>query len=201
VTVLTPDPPAALSHPRKPRKIFLIVGVVVAAALGVGLFTTAGTSENSGPPHQGGQVPTFSAPRLNGTGSVGIPADGGGGGTPVVLLFFGNWCAVCHSELPPLAAAVRQQRRAGGALAGVPVIGVDSEDSRSAGEAFIKSSGVGFPVASDPDIAILSGDFYFEGDPGAVFVKGNGTISDIVSGPLSVSKFIAEERKLIPTGS
>jgi thiol-disulfide isomerase/thioredoxin len=132
---------------------------------------------------------------------VGIPADGGGGGTPAVLLFFGKWCTVCTTELPPLAAAVRQQQAAGGALSRVHVVGVDSEDSRGVGELFVKSSGIEFPVAHDPQIAITSGTFFFNGDPYAVFVKGDGTINAIVPGPISVATFTAEEKKLIPSES
>jgi peroxiredoxin len=193
-------PPSAQTPlARKPRKVFLLVGVVLAAALGVGLFTSIGTKKNTGPPQRGGPVPSFSAPRLNGSGTVEVPGDGGGGGTPAVLLFFGKWCQVCHAELPPLAAAVQRQLKAGGALAKVHVIGVDSEDSQSTGEKFVEASGIGFPVAHDPQIAILSGDFYFDGDPNAVFVTGNGRISAIVSGPISVAKFTAEEKKLIPS--
>src|ERR1019366_4729610 len=123
--------PAQTLLPRKPRKGFLLVGVVLAAALGVGLFTSLGTKKNTGAPHQGGPVPSFSAPRLNGSGTVEVPGDGGGGGTPAVLLFFGDWCSSCHAELPPLAAAVHRQAQAGGSLAKVHVIGVDSEDSQS----------------------------------------------------------------------
>jgi hypothetical protein len=63
----------------------------------------------------------------------------------------------------------------------------------------VRVSGIEFPVARDPQIGILSGDFYFDGDPNAVFVRGNGTISAIVSGPISVAKFTAEEKKLIPS--
>jgi peroxiredoxin len=183
--------------PRKPRKVFLVVGLVVAAALGVGLFTSIGTNKSTGPPHQGGPVPSFSAPRLNGSGTVEVPADGGGGGRPAVLLFFGAWCTVCKTELPPLAAAIRHQGTSGGALGKIHVIGVDSEDSRSTGLAFLKSRGIGFPVAFDHNIAITSGAFYFQGDPYAVFVKGDGTINAIVPGPLSVARFTAEERRLI----
>jgi thiol-disulfide isomerase/thioredoxin len=178
-----------------------VIGLVVAAALAVGLFTSIGTNKNTGPPHQGGPVPSFSAPRLNGSGTVQVPADGGGGGTPAVLLFFGSWCSSCHAELPRLAAAVRSQVRAGGALSKMRVLGVDSEDSKSVGESFVRSSGVEFPVARDPLIAITSGDFYFNGDPYAVFVKGDGTISAIVPGPMSVAKFTAEEKRLIPSES
>jgi thiol-disulfide isomerase/thioredoxin len=177
------------------------VGLVVAAVLGVGLFTSIGTNKDSGPPHEGGPVPSFSASRLNGSGTVQVPADGGGGGTPAVLLFFGEWCTICKTELPPLAAAVRAQAARGGALAKVHVIGVDSEDSRSTGLAFVKSTGIGFPVAFDRNIAITSGAFYLLGDPHAVFVKGDGTISAIVSGPLSVARFTAEEKRLIPSES
>jgi thiol-disulfide isomerase/thioredoxin len=191
---------ASVPPPRKPRKIFLLVGLAAAAALGVGLFTSAGT-KGTGPPHTGGSVPSFTAPRLNGSGNVSVPADGGGGGTPAVLIFFGAWCSSCKAELPPLAATVRHQDAAGGPLAKVRVIGVDSEDSASIGRAFVTSEGIGFPVARDPGIAILSGDYYFEGDPNTVFVKGDGIISAIVSGPISAAKFSAEEKKLIPSES
>jgi hypothetical protein len=98
-----------------------------------------------------------------------------------------------------LAAAVTRQERAGGSLAKVRVIGVDSEDTQSLGEKFVKASGVEFPVARDPQIAITSGDFYFDGDPYAVFVEGDGRISAIVPGPISVARFTAEEKKLIPS--
>jgi thiol-disulfide isomerase/thioredoxin len=178
-----------------------VVGLVAAVALGIGLFTSVGTNASSGPPHRGGRVPSFTAARLNGSGTLQVPGDGGSAGTPAVLLFFGSWCPSCHGELPPLAAAVRRQDEAGGALAKVRVIGVDSEDTKSVGEAFIRSSGVGFAVVRDPELAITSGDFYFNGDPDAVFVTGNGTISAIVPGALSVAKLTAEEKKLIPSGS
>jgi thiol-disulfide isomerase/thioredoxin len=197
----SPGPPTGAVLPRKPRKAFLVIGLVVAAALGVGLFTSIGTKKNSGPPQAGGQVPSFAAARLNGSGTVQVPADGGGGGTPVVLLFFGEWCTVCKVELPPLATAIRHQSASGGALSKVHVIGVDSDHIRQTGLSFVKSRGIGFPVAFDPNIAITNGAFYFQGDPYAVFVKGDGTISAIVPGPISVAKFTAEEKRLIPSES
>jgi peroxiredoxin len=82
------------------------------------------------------------------------------------------------------------------------VIGVDSEDSPSSAKAFIKSSGVTFPVAYDPNVQITSGAFYFDGDPYAVFVRANGTIDRIVRGAtLTPASLVADERKLIPSGS
>jgi thiol-disulfide isomerase/thioredoxin len=193
---------------RGPRKRFIVIGVVVAAALGVGLFTSLGTgqtsSSGSGAPHEGGPVPGFSAPNVGPAGGsqVSVPADGGSRGRPAVLLFFGNWCPSCHQELPPLAAAVSQEAASRSPLARIHVIGVDSEDSKSSAQSFIKSSGVTFPVAYDPDISITSGLFYFTGDPYAVFVRGSGTIDRIVRGDvLTPSSLVADERALIPNGT
>ena len=59
-----------------------------------------------------------------------------------------------------------------------------------------------FPVAYDPDVTVTSGLFYFEGDPYAVFVDGDGTISKIVRGDvLTPASFTADERALIPSGT
>lgn len=198
-TTAEPTPP--LPGP-KPRRAFIFMGVLAAIVLGVGLFTNIGTKKgSSGPPHTGGSVPSFSAAKVNGGGSVDVPADGGSGGKPAVLMFFGNWCTICHTELPPIAAAVKQQDQAGGALSNVRVIGVDSEDTLGTAKSFLRRSGVTFPVAYDQNLKITNGDFYFTGDPYAVFVNGNGTIKKIVGGPLSTATFLADERELTPSGS
>jgi peroxiredoxin len=191
---------------RGPRKRFLVVGIVLAAALGVGLFTSVGTSQTTpgGAPGPNSPVPSFARTNIGPTGSsrVSVPQDGGGDGSPAVLLFFGAWCPSCHQELPPLAEAVRQQKTDGGALARIRVIGIDSEDSPSAAKGFIRSTGVTFPVAYDPDLTVTSGLFYFTGDPNAVFVRADGTIDRVVRGDtLTPSSLVADERALIPSGT
>ncbi len=190
---------------RKPRKIFLVVGIVLAVVLGVFLFTGLGTSEGQGStgsaPQAGSAVPSFTSQNLGPVGGPRVSVSSGGG-APTVLLFFGNWCPSCHQELPPLAAAVRSQKSAGGALAHIRVVGVDSEDTVSNARSFIHSSGVAFPVAYDPNVNITSGLFYFTGDPYAVFVRANGTIARIVRGDgLTPSTLTADERALIPSGT
>ena len=130
MTADAPEPAPGAPAPRKPRKIFLLLGLVVATALGIGLFTSVGTNaKSSGAPHEGGPLPAFSGIDLNGSGQAVVSSDSIGHGTPGVVLFFGNWCAACHTELPPLASAVRIQQSRAGALAHVKVIGVDSEDT------------------------------------------------------------------------
>ena len=191
----------------KPRKRFIFVGLGIGLLiiLVVGLTTSLGSSPGTTPaPDVGGPVPTFTQPNIgpSGTAQVAVPADGGGNGTPAVLLFFGNWCPSCHQELPPLAAAVRQQDRAGGALSHIRVIGVDSEDTQANARSFIHSAGVSFPVAFDPQADVTNGLFYFDGDPYAVFVRGDGSIAKIVRGAvLTPSSLAADERALLPSAT
>jgi thiol-disulfide isomerase/thioredoxin len=202
--------PGSVPAPR-PRKIFLVIGVVAAVALGIGLFTSIGSSDGTGSsggsggqPQAGDRVPSFSAANIGPVGPRDVAVSGPAGvrGAPTVVLFFGNWCASCHQELPPLAAAVRQQDEAGGRLSKIRVLGVDSEDSTSDAKSFIKSSGVRFPVAYDPNVTITEGTFDFHGDPYTVFVKGDGTISQVVAGAvLTPASFTADERALIPSGT
>jgi thiol-disulfide isomerase/thioredoxin len=187
--------------------------VVVAVVVGIFLFTGLGTSQGStgsGAPHAGGSVPSFTSTNVGPVGGskVSVSSNGGSGaggsgsGQPTVLLFFGNWCPSCHQELPPLAAAVRHQHQAGGALAHVRFVGVDSLDKVSSAQSFIHSAGVSFPVAYDPSATVTSGLFYFTGDPYAVFVKADGTIAKIVAGDgLTPSMLTADERALIPSGT
>ena len=203
MTADAPEPAPGAPTPRKPRKICLLVGLVVATALGIGLFTSVGTNaKSSGAPHEGGPLPAFSGTNLIGSGQAVVSSDSIGHGTPGVVLFFGNWCVACHTELPPLASAVRTQQSRAGALAHVKVIGVDSEDTTASAKAFIHSTGVSFPVAYDPSLNITSGAFYFRGDPNAVFVNADGTINKIVVGDqLTAAGFTADERALIPNGT
>ena len=198
------ESPTKPPGPQKPRKIFLLIGVVLAIGLGVGLFTSLGTKTpdaSAGAPHEGGPLPAFSGTNLNGAGRVSVPANGIGHGKPGVLLFFGDWCPSCHEELPPLAATVHSQQATASALSKIKVVGIDSEDTVDNAKSFIKASGVTFPVAYDPNLVITSGTFYFRGDPYAVFVNADGTINRIVRGAqLDPSTFSADEKALIPSG-
>ena len=84
----------------------------------------------------------------------------------------------------------------------IRVVGIDSFDTTSTAKSFIRAEGVTFPVATDPQAGITSGLFYFDGDPYAVFVRGNGTIARIVRGAvLTPASFTADERALIPSGT
>lgn len=173
------------------------MGVVLAAALGVGLFSTLGTHGTTAAPQVGGAVPGFSLPRLQGTGTVGVPADGGGEGHPAILLFFASWCTPCQAEIPELAATYHHQQATHSKLARVALLGVDGNDPTANAVAFVKKSGVSFPVGADRHYDVTSGKFYFTALPEAVMVDGNGTIAAIHYGGLTSTELVHWQRRLL----
>jgi thiol-disulfide isomerase/thioredoxin len=177
----------------------LLLGVVLAIALGVGLFTSFGSSPTSGQLQVGELAPAFSLPKLTGAGRVGVPADGGGHGRPAVVLFFASWCAPCRAEIPALARIYRQQQASRSPLAKVALLGVDTADPEPNALNFVRSSGVTFPVAADAQYVVID-RYGFVGDPDAVFVEGNGTVAGIEEGPLSAASLVSWEHRLLGGG-
>lgn len=197
--------PASVAPPRRPRPVFLVVGLAAAVALAIGLFTGVGVhttpgQPSGGRPQPGDPAPTFSLPRLGGGAPVGVPADGGASGRPAVVLFFAHWCPPCKAELPKLAAAYRQEQATGSRLARVALIGVDAEDPAAKGLAFARSAGVTFPVGSDPHGTLTEGTFDFNGLPEAVFVNGDGTVAAVHYGPVTAAQLAQWQQRLLTKG-
>ena len=173
----------------------------------VGIFTSIGAHNTSGDsggtsaaPRQGGPAPSFSADNISGVGpaTVGLRA-GKSGRRPCS-------CSSAPGATPATRSSRRWPRRCvprtprAAPLSHVKVIGVDSLDKTSAAQNFIRTAGVAFPVAYDPNDTITSGDFWFTGDPYAVFIDADGTINRIVRGDvLTPSSFSADERALLHT--
>jgi peroxiredoxin len=167
-----------------------VIGLVLAAALAIGLFTTLGSNSTTGGASTGHPAPDFSLPRLGGGAPVGIPDSGGSSGHPAVLLFYASDCTPCRTEIPQVAAFYRHQHDPA-----VSLIGVAAGDPNPT--AFAKASGVTFPVALDSSLSVTESTYAFTGLPEAVFVKGDGTIKSIHYGAVTPAELLAGERALL----
>ncbi len=70
----------------------------------------------------------------------------------VVIQFTGSWCGVCKKEMPQLEKRVWQKFKDKEFL----LIGVDIKDTKEKAQAFVKLTGVTYPIAHDPKATIFS---------------------------------------------
>lgn len=155
--------------------VFGGTGVVLAGLLALALWAPWGTAPAAA------RLPQVSLARLGGGPDIQLPLSDGGAGHPLVLVWFASWCAPCQAELPQVARVA-----AAAEASGTPVrfVGIDGNDAPSAGVAFVRASGVTFPVASDPDqrLANLLGLAWM---PMTVFVDRHDAIVQVVRGPIT----------------
>ena len=166
-----------------------VFGISAAAILALGIL--AGTSSpgpasasssgangstSSAQSLTGQKAPAFDLAALgNPEGHVSLAAYAG---KPVIVNFFASWCGPCRKETPLMA---RYYTSAHGA---VRVIGVDTNDSRTAALTFTQHYRVTYPVASDP-AATTAGAFGVTGLPQTFFLNAQHTIVDRVYGAVT----------------
>ncbi|HEY2522429.1 MAG TPA: TlpA disulfide reductase family protein [Streptosporangiaceae bacterium] len=135
-----------------------------------------GSSVSAAQPATGKQAPAFDLAGLVNSGQhVSLAAYAG---KPVIVNFFASWCGPCRQETPLMA---RYYTSAHGA---VRVIGVDTNDSRTAALAFTRHYGVTYPVASDP-AATTAGTFGVAELPQTFFLNAQHKIVDRVYGAVT----------------
>jgi peroxiredoxin len=171
-----PTPGAPASRGPSLRSL-LIVGALAIVLIVVGILVyprSSTTTSASGPARVGSAVPHFSLPVLEGSGRVGVPADGGADGRAAVLLFFASWCAPCNAEMPALAPLLST-----GTVRGAEVIGVNALDATGPARDFVARYHLDFPIGVDSMGSVTNGDFGFPALPEVVFVSGHGTITGV----------------------
>ncbi|MCK4177557.1 TlpA family protein disulfide reductase [Aciditerrimonas ferrireducens] len=168
---------------RRARRLVVGVAVllVVLAVLLVGIA--------SGPRRPTLRLASFSLPRLEPTGldaadPVTYPLRGSLAGRPVVLVFFASWCVACHADLPEVARLAAAEQRAGDRAV---FVGIDGDDTPSAGWAFARQAGVGFPVAADRQEAVAR-QLGLVGLPDLVAVAPSGRVVATVAGVSSLRR-------------
>jgi cytochrome c biogenesis protein CcmG/thiol:disulfide interchange protein DsbE len=120
-------------------------------------------------------APTFTLQRLDGSGAVSL-ADLSG--KVVVMNFFASWCLPCTQENPALVRVYERYRGTD-----VMLVGVDLQESRDNGLAYVKRMGMGWATLSDDDgrVALSYGVF---GPPETFFIGPDGVIAGRHIGPI-----------------
>jgi thiol-disulfide isomerase/thioredoxin len=100
-------------------------------------------------------------------------------GRPVVVNFFASWCTPCRKETPLLAKFFRTKHGS------VAVIGIDVSDQAAAALAFVRRSGVTYPVATEPasDSTVIAYDL--PGLPATFFLDAHHRIVKRVYGAVT----------------
>ena len=183
--MVTDNPQPSLPR-RKPSPMALVslgLGVVIAVSLiALVSFFTGGkvTSASTTPALVGRTLPSITEASLAGP-SLTSPWTSH---RATVVVFFASWCTVCRTELPQLSHYLATHQ-----LGKVVVVGVDAQDSRSAGRATLARYHLDFPAFFDPSSTVTAGTFLASGLPDTVVVNAKGVVTAMTVGAISPSAF------------
>jgi len=169
-----------------------VVTMAITAAVIV-VLAVAGVTVGSGTaaPHSLGRAKNFTLGVLGHPGrQISLQSMAG---RPVIVNFFASWCAPCQRETPLIA---RFYRNSGGRPA---IVGVDVNDSSSAGLAFVHKSGVTYPVVADPAPMKAAIAYNLPGLPATFFLNSRHQIVKRVYGPVTQAELTSGARLM--TGS
>jgi cytochrome c biogenesis protein CcmG/thiol:disulfide interchange protein DsbE len=100
-------------------------------------------------------------------------------GRPVIVNFFASWCAPCQKETPLLARFYRARH------ASLTVIGIDVNDQTSSALAFVRKSGVTYPVATAAASNAIMIAYNLPGLPATYFLDAHHRIVKRVYGAVT----------------
>ncbi len=116
-------------------------------------------------------------------------------GQVVVLNSWASWCYPCRSEVPALVAVSRAT-----ADRGVTFVGIDEQDSDSAGRTFMASNHVPYPSLVDSDGALLGSLRLVPASaiPSTLIVDRTGRVAARVIGPTTAAELSELLAQLAP---
>jgi cytochrome c biogenesis protein CcmG, thiol:disulfide interchange protein DsbE len=108
-------------------------------------------------------------------------------GTPVVVNKWASWCGPCRLEFPFLRDQAEKRKDE------VVFIGVNSNDSRSDAEKFLKEEPVPFKHFEDPKLEIAAAMNAVQAFPSTAFYDSKGKLAFVHQGGYSSEDNLAED--------
>ena len=103
-------------------------------------------------------------------------------GKPLMMNFFASWCDPCREEMPLINELAGKASQGGYAVLGIAV-----EDTRAAIMQYAQEAKLVFPIALDLNSTVKRAYRVF-GPPATFFIDGQGTIRDVVIGPMTAER-------------
>jgi cytochrome c biogenesis protein CcmG, thiol:disulfide interchange protein DsbE len=100
-------------------------------------------------------------------------------GRPLMINFFASWCDPCREEMPLINELAAKSGKDG-----YSVLGIAVEDTRAAIMQYVQEAKLVFPIALDLNSTVKRAYRIF-GPPATFFIDGQGTIRDVVIGPMT----------------
>jgi cytochrome c biogenesis protein CcmG, thiol:disulfide interchange protein DsbE len=129
----------------------------------------------------GKPAPAFTLQRLDGSGEITL-ADLEG--KVVVVNFFASWCLPCTQENPALVRVYERYRESD-----VVILGVNLQESRENGLAYVQRMGMAWPALADTDGRVVLSYGVF-GPPETFFIGRDGIIEGRHIGPIDEATLI-----------
>lgn len=157
-------------------------GLLAAAALALALVRPAG--DTPAPARAQDEVALIERatrkrlPPLSGSALIPPPVTielAGLRGKPAFLTVWASWCPSCREEAPTMARLARKHGHV------VQFVGVDTQDRREDGRAFVREFGLRYPHLFDPKATIATKLGVF-GIPTAFLVDRRGRIAAVLVG-------------------
>jgi cytochrome c biogenesis protein CcmG, thiol:disulfide interchange protein DsbE len=169
------------------RSTRLVLAVSVVAAAAVALIVVGATAGAGAPATQHlGRAKNFTLGVLGHPGrQLSLQSMTG---HPVIVNFFASWCEPCQKETPLIARFYRARQ------GHVAIIGVDVNDSAAKATAFVRKSGVTYPVAVDPMPMKAAIAYNLPGLPATFFLNAQHIIVKRVYGPVTEAELASGAR-------
>ena len=142
-------------------------------AIGWAQYIQHGTQNSA--PSVGTAAIAFDLKSMDGS-SVGLASFRG---KPLMMNFFASWCDPCREEMPLI-----NEMAARSAKDGYAVLGIAVEDSRAAIMQYAQEAKLVFPIGLDLNSTVKRAYRIF-GPPATFFIDAQGTIRDVVIGPIT----------------